>query len=88
MNNNYSLTQRNELVEKYLWCIDTVIRKNRPLMRAAQLEYDDVYQQLALRLIKAVAGFDPQKGTRFSSPSSRSSSMSFSTASLPAACAV
>lgn len=63
MNNNYSLTQRNELVEKYLWCIDTVIRKNRPLMRAAQMEYDDVYQQLALRLIKAVAGFDPQKGT-------------------------
>lgn len=57
MNNNYSLTQRNELVEKYLWCIDTVIRKNRPLMRAAHLEYDDVYQQLALRLIKAVAGF-------------------------------
>lgn len=62
MNNNYSLTQRNELVEKYLWCIDTVIRKNRPLMRAAQLEYDDVYQQLALRLIKAVAGYDPEKG--------------------------
>lgn len=25
-------------------------------------EYDDVYQQLALRLIRAVAGFDPQKG--------------------------
>ena len=62
MNNNYSLTQRNELVEKYLWCIDTVIRKNRPLMRAAHLEYDDVYQQLALRLIKAVAGYDPEKG--------------------------
>ena len=31
-------------------------------MRAARLEYDDVYQQLALRLIRAVAGFDPQKG--------------------------
>lgn len=62
MNNNYSLTQRNELVEKYLWCIDTVIRKNRPLMRAAHLEYDDVYQQLALRLIKAVVGYDPEKG--------------------------
>ena len=66
MNNNYSLTQRNELVEKYLWCIDTVIRKNRSLMRTAQLEYDDVYQQLALRLIKAVAGFDPQKGLKCS----------------------
>lgn len=63
MNNNYSLTQRNELVEKYLWCIDTVIRKNRQLLRSTHLEYDDVYQQLALRLIKAVAGFDPQKGT-------------------------
>lgn len=57
------IAQRNALVEKYLWCIDTVIRKNRPLMRAARLEYDDVYQQLALRLIRAVAGFDPQKGT-------------------------
>ena len=64
MNNNYTIAQRNALVEKHLWCIDTVIRKNRPLMRAAQLEYDDVYQQLALRLIKPVAGFDPQKGTR------------------------
>ena len=63
MNNNYTIAQRNALVEKYLWCIDTVIRKNRPRMRAAQLEYDDGYQQLALRLIKAVAGFDPQKGT-------------------------
>ena len=63
MNNNYTIAQRNALVEKYLWCIDTVIRKNRPLMRAARLEYDDVYQQLALRLIRAVAGFDPQKGS-------------------------
>lgn len=42
--------------------IDSVIRQNRPLMRAARLEYDDVYQQLALRLIKAVAGYDPEKG--------------------------
>ena len=62
MNNNYTIAQRNALVEKYLWCIDTVIRKNRPLMRAAQLEYDDVYQQLALRLIRAVMSFDPEKG--------------------------
>ena len=62
MKNNYSIAQRNAIVEANLWCIDTVIRKNRPLMRAAQLEYDDVYQQLALRLIKAVAGYDPEKG--------------------------
>lgn len=63
MKNNYSIAQRNAIGEANLWCIDSVIRQNRPLMRAARLEYDDVYQQLALRLIKAVAGFDPQKGT-------------------------
>ena len=62
MKNNYSIAQRNAIVEANLWCIDNVIRQNRPLMRAARLEYDDVYQQLALRLIRAVAGFDPQKG--------------------------
>ena len=62
MKNNYSIAQRNAIVEDHLWCIDSIIQKNRPLMRAARLEYDDVYQQLALRLIRAVAGFDPQKG--------------------------
>lgn len=62
MKNNYSIAQRNAVVEKHLWCIDSVIRQNRPLMKAAKLDYDDVYQQLALRLIRAVAGFDPDKG--------------------------
>ena len=62
MKNNYSIAQRNAIVEANLWCIDSVIRQNRPLMRSARLEYDDVYQQLALRLIKAVAGYDPEKG--------------------------
>lgn len=60
--NNYSIAQRNAIVEDHLWCIDSIIQKNRPLMRAARLEYDDVYQQLAIRLIKAVAGYDPDKG--------------------------
>ena len=62
MKNNYSIAQRNAIVEANLWCIDSVIHQNRPLMRSARLEYDDVYQQLALRLIKAVAGYDPEKG--------------------------
>ena len=62
MKNNYTIVQRNEIVEEYLWCIDSVIRKNYPLMQAAHLDYDDVYQQLAIRLIRAVAGFDPKKG--------------------------
>lgn len=62
MKNNYSIAQRNAIVEDHLWCIDSIIQKNRPLMRAARLEYDDVYQQLAIRLIKAVAGYDPDMG--------------------------
>ena len=62
MKNNYSIAQRNAIVEANLWCIDSVIRQNRPLMRAARLEYDDVYQQLALRLIRAVMSYDPEKG--------------------------
>ena len=39
MKNNYSIAQRNAIVEANFWCIDNVIRQNRPLMRAARLEY-------------------------------------------------
>ena len=39
MKNNYSIAQRNAIVEDHLWCIDSIIQKNRPLMRAARLEY-------------------------------------------------
>lgn len=62
MKNNYSVAERNRIVEQHLWCIDSVIRRNTPLMIAAHLDRDDVYQQLAIRLIRAVEGFDPQKG--------------------------
>lgn len=62
MKNNYSLAERNRIVEEYLPYVDQVIRKNRALMRAARLEYDDVYQQLSLRLICAVSTYDPDKG--------------------------
>lgn len=62
MKNNYSIAQRNAIVEDHLWCIDSILQKNRPLMRAARLEYEDVYQQLSIRLIKAIAGYDPAKG--------------------------
>ena len=84
MKNNYSIAQRNAIVEANLWCIDSVIRQNRPLMRAARLEYDDVYQQLALRLIKAVA----RKRDAWSSTFSPSSSMSFLAADRPTGSAV
>ena len=50
MKNNYSLAERNRIVEEYLPYVDQVIRRNRGLMRAARLEYDDVYQQLSSAL--------------------------------------
>lgn len=62
MKNNYSIAQRNKIVEAHLHCIDQVIAGNWLLMRAAHLDRDDVYQYLAVRLIRAVAGFDPEKG--------------------------
>ena len=49
-------------MEEHLHCIDTVIRQNWTLIRAARLERDDVYQQLALRLIRCVDTYDPAKG--------------------------
>jgi len=63
MNNNYTIAQRNALVEKYLWCIDTVIRKNPPPPPGGRGGGGGRGAPLALRLIRAVAGFDPQKGT-------------------------
>lgn len=64
MKNHLTITiqQRNALVEKYLWCIDAAIHRNRLLLELAHLDRDDVYQDLAIRLIRAVAGFDPEKG--------------------------
>ena len=63
MKNNYSIAERNRIVEENLHHIDKTIRRNRALIKAAHLDRDDVYQQLALRLIQAVAGFDPEKGS-------------------------
>ena len=57
MKNNYSIVQRNALVEDHLWCINSFMEKNRKLVKATGMEHDDVFQQLALRLIKAVAGY-------------------------------
>ena len=62
MKNNFTISQRNAIVENHLWCIKTVMKRDRALIRAAKLDTDDVYQQLALRLIRAVMSFDPEKG--------------------------
>ena len=63
MKNNYSITERNRIVEEKLYWIDKTIRRNAGLLRTARLDYDDVYQDLALRLIQCVENFDPEKGT-------------------------
>ncbi len=63
MKNNYSIAERNRIVEENLSMIDKVIRRNWSLMIAAHLDYDDVYQDLAVRLIRCVENYDPDKGT-------------------------
>ena len=63
MKNCYSIAERNRIVEENLYRIDNAIRRNWALIRTSHLDRDDVYQQLALRLIRAVAGFDPEKGS-------------------------
>ena len=62
MNNNYSIAERNRIVEENLHWIDRIIRRNTGLMQAAHLDYDDVYQDLAVRLIRCVESYDPEKG--------------------------
>lgn len=77
-----TIKKRNRIVEEYLWCIDRVIRQNWHLIEAAHLDRDDVYQDLAIRLIRAVAGYDPKKES-WSSTSSPSSATNFSTVRAP-----
>ena len=61
MKSTYSIDRRNEIVEQHLWCIEAVMDENAALIRAAHMDRDDVYQQLALRLIQAVAGCEMER---------------------------
>ena len=61
MKNNYSIEERNRIVEEHLWCVSAVMKQNSELIRAARLDREDVYQQLCLRLILAVGRYDPEK---------------------------
>ena len=62
MKNGFTITQRNAVVEQHLWCIDTVMAQYAAWMQAAPIDPDDVYQSLAVRLIRAVNSYDPCKG--------------------------
>ena len=57
-----TIEKRNELVEKYLYMVDILIRK----YLGKGVEYDDLYQVAALALVQAVERFDPDKGFEFS----------------------
>ncbi len=57
-----SVEKRNEIVEKYLYMVDILIRK----YLGKGVEYDDLYQVGALALVQAVERFDPDKGFEFS----------------------
>ena len=61
--NNPTIELRNEIVEKYLYMVDILIRK----YLGKGVEYDDLYQVGALALVSAVERFDPDKGFEFSS---------------------
>ena len=65
--NRYAETKdieiRNQLVEKYLYLVDILIRK----YLNKGVDYDDLYQVGAMALVSAVDRFDPGKGYEFSS---------------------
>ena len=73
MKNGFTITQRNAVVEQHLWCIDTVMAQYAAFMQTEPVDPDDVYQSLAVRLIRAVNSYDPVKGI-WRSTSSLSSS--------------
>ena len=54
---------RNEIVEKYLYMVEVLIRK----YLNKGVDYDDLYQVGAMALVSAVERFDPSKGFEFSS---------------------
>lgn len=62
MKNGFTITQRNAVVEQHLWCIDMVMAQYAAWLQAAPIDPDDVYQSLAVRLIRAVNSYDPCKG--------------------------
>lgn len=50
------------MVEQHLWCIDTIMAQYAAFMQTEPVDPDDVYQSLAVRLIRAVNSYDPRKG--------------------------
>lgn len=62
MKNQYSIAQRNAIVEANLCKIEKIMREKATLIQKARLDEDDVFQQMVLRLIHAVETYDPDRG--------------------------
>lgn len=58
----YTIEERNTIVEENLPLIDKAMEQHRDIVKAARMDEDDVYQQLAERMINAVDAYDPGKG--------------------------
>jgi RNA polymerase sigma-B factor len=58
-----SIETRNEIVQKYLYIVDILIRK----YLNKGVEYDDLYQVGSMALVFAVERFDIEKGFEFTS---------------------
>ncbi len=54
--------ERNDIVLKHLPLIDKVMEAHRDIVKAARTEKDDIYQQLAERMIRAVDAHDSANG--------------------------
>ena len=54
--------ERNDIVLKHLPLIDKVMEAHRDIIKAARTEKDDIYQQLAERMIRAVDAHDSADG--------------------------
>ena len=62
MKDKYTVAERNRIVEENLSCINQVLRRSRKWITLVHVDPDDLYQDLALRLILAVDSYRPEAG--------------------------
>ena len=56
-----SIEDRNYLFEEKVYLVNVTMNKYRGLIRACRMEDEDVYQELSLRLLNAIADYSPAK---------------------------
>ncbi|MCL2227924.1 MAG: hypothetical protein FWB97_09950 [Oscillospiraceae bacterium] len=55
------INTRNEYMVNHDYMIKSAMRRNKLLIKALRLDPDDVYQELAIAMLKAVDCFDPSR---------------------------